>query len=53
MNKRIITMDEVVARPQDVPLGRVSWKDMKVGGIYQRKDGRYYIYAGRAWDVCI
>ena len=48
MNKRIITMDETVARPQDVPLGRVPWKDMKVGGIYQRKDGRYYIYAGRA-----
>lgn len=48
MSKHIITMDETTTRPQDVPLGRVPWKDMKVGGIYQRKDGRYYIYAGRA-----
>ena len=35
-------------RPEDQALERIPWKDMEIGGIYQRKDGRYYIYAGRA-----
>lgn len=35
-------------RPEDQARERIPWKEMEVGGIYQRKDGRYYIYAGRA-----
>lgn len=35
-------------RPEDRAIERIPWKDMEIGGIYQRKDGRYYIYAGRA-----
>lgn len=35
-------------RLEDIPIERIPWKEMVVGGIYQRKDGRYYIYAGRA-----
>lgn len=35
-------------RISDAVRERVPWKEMKVGGIYQRKDGRYYIYAGRS-----
>lgn len=35
-------------RPEDQARERIPWKEMEVGGIYQRKDGRYYIYAGKA-----
>lgn len=35
-------------RPEDQARERIPWKEMEVGGIYQRKDGRYFIYAGRA-----
>lgn len=35
-------------RPEDRARERIPWKEMKVGSIYQRKDGRYYIYAGRS-----
>lgn len=35
-------------RPEDQARSHIPWKEMEVGGIYQRKDGRYFIYAGRA-----
>lgn len=35
-------------RLDDVPRSHIPWKEMVVGGIYQRKNGRYFIYAGRA-----
>lgn len=43
---KLIPISEM--RPEDQGRERIPWKEMEVGGIYQRKDGRYYIYAGRA-----
>lgn len=36
-------------RLEEIPLDHIPWKDMKVGGIYQRKNGKYFIYAGRSY----
>lgn len=41
-----LTVDEM--RPEDQGRTHIPWKEMEVGGIYQRKDGRYFIFAGRA-----
>ncbi len=41
-----LTVNEM--RPEDQGRTHIPWKEMEVGGIYQRKDGRYFIYAGRA-----
>lgn len=51
MRTKVLTANQTKMRPQDVPLERVPWKEMKVGGIYERKDGRYFIYCGRARSV--
>lgn len=34
-------------RPEDQARERIPWKEMQVGGIYQRKNGKYFIFAGR------
>lgn len=51
MKTKVLTASQTKMRPQDVPMERVPWKDMKVGGIYERKDGKFFIYCGRARSV--
>lgn len=49
MNKTFADGRNRKLRLEEIPLDRIPWKDMKVGGIYRRKNGKYFIYAGRSY----